>query len=193
MGRPPARAKGKLLAYLHFYAAVAKGWRSKLYFVPPSPQVGSGKAKGDRAFESTDYERFMAGLDRELQRHFPTSRGSFSASSGTGPLSISRRRSMRSSQPSTCPSWWTTPPRAGTSTASSMCGPNWSIRSGDTGLSRPMDYGALCALAGGKSSSRPLTVWLRMCPTGSRGLMNLKGSGLGPTLRCFPSEFEHAI
>jgi transposase len=70
VGKPPARAKGKLLAYLYFYAAVAKGWRSKLYFVPPSPHVGSGKAKGDRAFESTDYERFMAGLDRELQRHF---------------------------------------------------------------------------------------------------------------------------
>lgn len=70
VGRPPARGKGKLLAYLHFYAAVAKGWRSKLYFVPPSPPVGSGKAKGDRSFESADYEHVMAGLDRELRRHF---------------------------------------------------------------------------------------------------------------------------
>jgi len=70
VGEPPARVKGKLLAYLHFYAAVAKGWRSRLYFVPPSPPVGSGKAKGDRAFEWTDYERVMAGLNRELRRHF---------------------------------------------------------------------------------------------------------------------------
>ena len=72
VGQPPVRPKGKLLAHLHFYAAVAKGWRSRLYFVPPSPPQGSGKAKADRAFQSTDYEHVMVGLDRELRNHYGT-------------------------------------------------------------------------------------------------------------------------
>ena len=84
VGKPPAKAKGRLLAHLHFYAAVAKGWRSKLYFVPPSPPVGSGKAKGDRAFEFSDYERIMVGLDRELRAHY-----------GDQPFSIIRDRASQ--------------------------------------------------------------------------------------------------
>ena len=67
---PPVKTKGKLLAHLHLYAAVANGWRSRLYFVPPSPPVGSGMTKSPETFKAEHYVKVMTGLHHELQHHF---------------------------------------------------------------------------------------------------------------------------
>ena len=189
-GQTPCQSEGKAAGLPAFYAAVAKGWRSKLYFVPPSPRVGSGKAKGDRAFESTDYERFMVGLDRELRRHFDGQLFNIIRDRASQHIKAEKYAVLSALN---LPIVVDYPAQSWDINCIEHVWAHLVNQTGDTGLSQPTDCGALCALAGGQSSSRPLTFWLTMCPIGSRGLGNLKGSGLGPTLRDFPSEFELAI
>ena len=66
----PRIQPGKLLAYLHFYAAVGKGFRSKLHFVAPTPSIRSGLPKGKEAFQYKDYIKLWEALKPELDSHY---------------------------------------------------------------------------------------------------------------------------
>ena len=68
--RPLRKAPGKLVAYYFVYAAVARGWKSKLHFLPPSTEPGSGSAKSKVQFESEHFVKFMGRLKGELVAHF---------------------------------------------------------------------------------------------------------------------------
>ena len=70
VGEPPVKMKGKLLAHLHFYAAVGHGFRSSLHFVPPSPPVGSMMAKSPETFKAQHYLELWGSLQQEIEGHY---------------------------------------------------------------------------------------------------------------------------
>jgi hypothetical protein len=53
------------------YAAVAKGRKSKLYFVPPSPPEGTKARKAKVAFNSSHFIKMMEELVHEVAAWFP--------------------------------------------------------------------------------------------------------------------------
>lgn len=57
---------------LHFYAAVAHKWKSKLHFVPPTPQLGTKQRKGTETFKGPHYVKVMKELERELSAWCPS-------------------------------------------------------------------------------------------------------------------------
>lgn len=57
---------------LHVYAAVAHDWKSKLHFVPPTPNVGSKQRKGTETFKGPHYLKVMKELERELSAWCPS-------------------------------------------------------------------------------------------------------------------------
>ena len=61
---------GSPTVYL-FYAAVAHGHKSKLYFVPPTPPVGSNKHRDATNFVSEDFVRVMRELKLEMDSWYP--------------------------------------------------------------------------------------------------------------------------
>ena len=50
-----------------FYAAVAAGHKSKLYFVPPSPHLGTNAHKSKDRYTADDYVAMMKELTKEVQ------------------------------------------------------------------------------------------------------------------------------
>lgn len=51
---------------LHFYAGIALGWKSKLFFVPPTPPLGSKARKSKETFKSKHFIRAIKTIDKEL-------------------------------------------------------------------------------------------------------------------------------
>jgi len=66
----PISVKGKQVAHLHFYAAISQGWKSSLFFVPPSPPVGSKLARSPENFSAEHYTDLMTRMKVELDAHF---------------------------------------------------------------------------------------------------------------------------
>lgn len=66
----PIGVKGKQLAHLHFYAAVSRGWKSEVHFVPPSPPAGSTLTRSRMNFEAQHYMDVMKQMKKELDAHF---------------------------------------------------------------------------------------------------------------------------
>jgi hypothetical protein len=60
------KEKGKLIAYFFVYAAVARGWKSKLYFVRPSWTPGCTTPKSVEPFTSKDYMTTMHAFKAEM-------------------------------------------------------------------------------------------------------------------------------
>lgn len=54
-----------------FYGAVAHGHKSKLYFVPPTPPLGSSAHKGKENFNSSHFVEMISQLKEELHSWFP--------------------------------------------------------------------------------------------------------------------------
>lgn len=63
--QPLTKGFGKLVAHYHFYAAIATGFKSSLYFVPPSCE-GPRRPKSDTTFKGEHYVAVMRGLAKEL-------------------------------------------------------------------------------------------------------------------------------
>jgi hypothetical protein len=53
---------------LHFYGFVAKGYKSKLYFVPPTAAAGSKARKGRESYASKHFIELLPKVKRDLQR-----------------------------------------------------------------------------------------------------------------------------
>jgi hypothetical protein len=70
----PRKLKGRLVVTLSFYAAVANGHRSKLYFVPPSPPPKSGLKTSGTNFTSKDFVSVMKGMKKEFGSWFACSK-----------------------------------------------------------------------------------------------------------------------
>lgn len=51
---------------LHFYAAIGKGFKSKLHFVPPSPRIGSKQRKTKVNFASKHYIPVIKKIQKEV-------------------------------------------------------------------------------------------------------------------------------
>jgi transposase len=64
------QTKGTLVAHYHVYAAVAKGFKSKLYPVPPSCEEDSPLPKSKVQFEGHHFVGMMQQLLKELKAHF---------------------------------------------------------------------------------------------------------------------------
>ena len=69
-GQRARKVRGKLIAYFFVYAAVWKGGRTNLYFVPPSPSLDSNEAKSDESFKSKHYIDVMRGMAPDFQKAF---------------------------------------------------------------------------------------------------------------------------
>jgi hypothetical protein len=72
-GDPPTKTKGKLVAYFFVYAAVAKGWRSQLFFAPPSANPYTKEVKSKEEFKGKHFVEFMGVLKQQLVAHFGSS------------------------------------------------------------------------------------------------------------------------
>lgn len=68
---PLTKGSGRLMAHYHFYAAVAKGFKSKLYFVPPSCE-GDSRPKSATSFKGEHYVEVIRGLAKELKGWKPS-------------------------------------------------------------------------------------------------------------------------
>ena len=64
-GKPENLPAGQPTVFL-FYAAVAHGWRSSIFFVPPTPARGSNTRNSKESFTSTHFVAMMRGMKREL-------------------------------------------------------------------------------------------------------------------------------
>lgn len=53
---------------LHFYGFVSKGYKSPLYFVPPTPPAGTKARKGREAYASKHFIQLLGKVKRDLQR-----------------------------------------------------------------------------------------------------------------------------
>lgn len=70
IGDPPVKTTGKLVARLQFYAAVAHGFKSRLYFVPPSTPRSSTVSQSPETFKAKHYAEAMKEIHDELEEHF---------------------------------------------------------------------------------------------------------------------------
>jgi hypothetical protein len=52
---------------MHFYGFVGKGYKSKLYFVPPSAPAGSRACKGRESYASKHFIELLPKVKRDLQ------------------------------------------------------------------------------------------------------------------------------
>lgn len=68
--KPQGLPTGKPIP-VFIYAAIALGHKSKVYFVAPTPPLGSKERKGKRAFSGADYCSMMKRLKCELTSWFP--------------------------------------------------------------------------------------------------------------------------
>lgn len=66
---PPAASSGATVVFM-FYAAVALGHKSRLYFVPPSPPEGSAARKSKGTFRSCDFIAMISELKTEVDLWF---------------------------------------------------------------------------------------------------------------------------
>lgn len=57
---------------MHFYAAVAHQWKSKIHFVPPTPQFGTKQRKAKETFKSQHYVGVMEQIQREISAGCPS-------------------------------------------------------------------------------------------------------------------------
>lgn len=67
---PPAASHGTTVVFL-FYAAVALGHKSRLYFVPPSPPEGSAVRKSKQTFKSDSFIGMISALKAEVDGWYP--------------------------------------------------------------------------------------------------------------------------
>ena len=68
---PLTKGTGRLVAHFHFYAAVAKNFKSSLHFLPPSWHTGCMGPKSTDTFKYGHYVEFMQKLARELEGQQP--------------------------------------------------------------------------------------------------------------------------
>jgi hypothetical protein len=66
---PPAATRGTTVVFL-FYAAVALGHKSQLYFVPPSPPAGSAARKTKQTFKSESFITMISQLKTEVDQWY---------------------------------------------------------------------------------------------------------------------------
>lgn len=71
LNKPLTKGSGKLVATFHFYAAVARGFKSQLYFVPPSWEGGTAP-KSAQTFKGPSYVGVMRRLQKELELWGPS-------------------------------------------------------------------------------------------------------------------------
>jgi hypothetical protein len=74
MSSPPSASSGSNPFVFRFYAAVAKGRKSKLYFVPPSPQEGTRQHRSKVSFNAPAFTEMLGQLMLEVNAWFPTKR-----------------------------------------------------------------------------------------------------------------------
>lgn len=67
---PPHAGKGAPTVFL-FYGAVARGHKSKLYFVAPTPAPGSTAKRGKESFASKHYIGMLEALKHEITQWYP--------------------------------------------------------------------------------------------------------------------------
>lgn len=60
-----------------FYAAVAHGHKSKLYFVPPSPEKGSKARRSKETLTSAHFKKTITELKKEITAWYPRGKGYF--------------------------------------------------------------------------------------------------------------------
>jgi hypothetical protein len=65
--RLPKYSKPKVL---HFYGAVAKGFKSRLFFTDPTPPAGSKQLKGSNFNSQSLIRDVLPGLMHDIQQHF---------------------------------------------------------------------------------------------------------------------------
>lgn len=64
-GEKAVKVRGKLIAHFFVYAAVWRGGRTKLYFVPPSWYLGCKGGKSEETFKSEHYIQVIKGMEAE--------------------------------------------------------------------------------------------------------------------------------
>ena len=121
--KPPRKTNKRLLAHLHIYGAVAKGFKSRLIFVPPS---GSGTTpKSKETFKASHYLGVLRSLKTDLeQRYPPGSQYRLIRDRASQHVKQASREAVTALGVSILESF---PAQTGTSTASSTFGPSCSV------------------------------------------------------------------
>lgn len=71
--KPPVHANEHPTVFM-FYGAVARGHKSRLYFVPPTPEIGSRRKKNKENFCSRHFVEMLGHLQVEINEWFPDGR-----------------------------------------------------------------------------------------------------------------------